>query len=964
MDTALLVLVLAIVNHAQGSQASESTRVCAYRYKKVEQLSIHNADDDESSEDYGAADIHGVAPEQTETCKKATNFCYALWKEDANGTNIVFLGQGCWETSGKQDCHQSACVANKKPPKALANAKFCCCNTDNCNMNVSDGYIASQSDDPHIETPEHLEQPSTDRQLKWVIVTVSMGGVLLVFMTIGVYWLYHKRNMRIGKPGPDAVHLMENGGMNGMHSSYTLEHLKLSSIGRQGRYGSVWKGTVHDQEVAVKIFPSHYRNYFYNEKDIYCLPFMDNPALLTCFGYMEREGSETCVEYLLVLSYAPNGCLQDYLRNNSLDWPTFCKMSLSVAKGIAHLHTDVRKGDKVKPCVSHRDLNSRNILVKSDLSCCLCDLGFAMKISGSKYFHNGEEQHAETKSINDVGTLRYMAPEVLEGAVNLRDCESSLKQIDVYALGLVLWELATRCSDLYQTGAEVHPYRLPFEAEVDASVGFKKQSTTAVPELWRDLSAMKLVRETIEDCWDQDAEARLTALCVEERLHELPALWDRQRGTIYVSGVSPTVNPCGGAQPTAVRSSLQGDANRLMLLDSGEDTGCSMRSGSQSSATFGKDTRESTMSEGTVETMVTLSPSEPHPDASNKNSNHAATLANGYGIAPSRGSLQPYQGRNPCMERNLMLPAPSDEELSCNGNTLVDRSFKHSTGHYMTNASTLESQSLVSHDYLSMSQPTNNNSIRPATPIPYVQNAVYESIPKQPNIPGNGSALSEGHKSSSRWSGWGGLRKLLDSKKHLLFGIHRTNEHTNRSIDVTETEDAKSNLLVRQNGITPSNKKSPIIMETQVCLMPEKNGVITSVMSNNNNKTVNEDDVGKTCKNRRPSTLPLASRQSLEEHFQQMFGSSTRHLKDPNSRVKTPGDVPPSVRRMRGKGYSGARFSLYDDRMMTSDYYGPKATGGDKSEQVGQNLSNSVPTDIDISCNGSAMKSNAAASSF
>ena len=37
---------------------SENTRVCAYRYKTVEQLSIRNADDDESSEDYGAADIH------------------------------------------------------------------------------------------------------------------------------------------------------------------------------------------------------------------------------------------------------------------------------------------------------------------------------------------------------------------------------------------------------------------------------------------------------------------------------------------------------------------------------------------------------------------------------------------------------------------------------------------------------------------------------------------------------------------------------------------------------------------------------------------------------------------------------------------------------------------------------------------------------------------------------------------
>jgi hypothetical protein len=46
--------------------------------------------------------------------------------------------------------------------------------------------------------------------------------------------------------------------------------------------------------------------------------------------------------------------------------------------------------------------------------------------------------------------------------------------------------------------------------------------------------------------------------------------------------------------------------------------GCSVQSGSQSSATFGKDTQESTMSEGTVETVVTMSPSESHLDPSCK----------------------------------------------------------------------------------------------------------------------------------------------------------------------------------------------------------------------------------------------------------------------------------------------------------------------------------------------------------
>ena len=42
-----------------------------------------------------------------------------------------------------------------------------------------------------------------------------------------------------------------------------------------------------------------------------------------------------------------------------------------------------------------------------------------------------------------------MSPEVLDGAVNLRDCESALKQVDIYAMGLVLWEIATRCKNLF-----------------------------------------------------------------------------------------------------------------------------------------------------------------------------------------------------------------------------------------------------------------------------------------------------------------------------------------------------------------------------------------------------------------------------------------------------------------------------------------------------------------------------------
>lgn len=43
-----------------------------------------------------------------------------------------------------------------------------------------------------------------------------------------------------------------------------------------------------------------------------------------------------------------------------------------------------------------------------------------------------------------VGTVRYMSPEALEARVNLMNIQS-FKQIDIYALALVMWEVMSRC---------------------------------------------------------------------------------------------------------------------------------------------------------------------------------------------------------------------------------------------------------------------------------------------------------------------------------------------------------------------------------------------------------------------------------------------------------------------------------------------------------------------------------------
>ena len=60
----------------------------------------------------------------------------------------------------------------------------------------------------------------------------------------------------------------------------------------------------------------------------------------------------------------------------------------------------------------------------------------------------------ETNDVtNDVvGQPRYLAPEVLDHALDMNQGggELSLKQIDVYAMGLIFWEISRRCRDLYQ----------------------------------------------------------------------------------------------------------------------------------------------------------------------------------------------------------------------------------------------------------------------------------------------------------------------------------------------------------------------------------------------------------------------------------------------------------------------------------------------------------------------------------
>ena len=110
-----------------------------------------------------------------------------------------------------------------------------------------------------------------------------------------------------------------------------------------------------------------------------------------------------------------------------------------------------------KPVIAHRDIKSRNVLVKNDgHSACIADFGLAVKksrlllallsrhkISNFYYSNGGIELLPKEKFNLQVGTRRYMPPEILDGSLNWHDFEA-FKMADIYSWALVLWEIVRR----------------------------------------------------------------------------------------------------------------------------------------------------------------------------------------------------------------------------------------------------------------------------------------------------------------------------------------------------------------------------------------------------------------------------------------------------------------------------------------------------------------------------------------
>ncbi|KAL1130513.1 hypothetical protein AAG570_011759 [Ranatra chinensis] len=409
----------------------------------------------------------------------------------------------------------------------------CCKNYDLCNKDLV-LKLRDKKGPVYIEIPWSAESGLSSWELALLIAGPICMVCLAVMFGLSMWGNGNRPRYRCPESPTDApdqpilgaVSLRDMIDMTTSGSGSGLPLLVQRSIARQiqlvetigkGRFGEVWRGRWRGENVAVKIFSSREERSWFREAEIYQTVMLRHDNILG-FIAADNKDNGTWTQLWLITDYHENGSLFDFLNRCTVDVPGMIRMALSIATGLAHLHMEI-VGTQGKPAIAHRDLKSKNILVKANGTCAIGDLGLAVR-------HDVATDTVDIPLNNRVGTKRYMAPEVLEETINMNHFDS-FKRGDVYAFGLILWEIARRCN----VGGIYDEYQLPFFDLVPSDPTIDEmrrvvcvdRQRPSIPNRWQACSTLHTMSKVMKECWYQNAAARLTALRIKKTLANLAA---------------------------------------------------------------------------------------------------------------------------------------------------------------------------------------------------------------------------------------------------------------------------------------------------------------------------------------------------------------------------------------------------------------------------------------------------------
>ncbi|XP_028566352.2 activin receptor type-1-like [Podarcis muralis] len=466
--------------------------------------------------------------------------------EHPNCLNSTCTGKLCFVSKHLTEgvmIHKKGCLQSMSEfcrGSHTTNTAIICCSTDMCNLNRTIQL-------PGEENQPEEESPSLKNLLLMTLVPLFAFLVLAALVGLSVWKVFQSRQRRIRLRSDDLEdmdfilkastlgdstlkNLLNNDCTTGSGSG--LPFLVQRTVARQislvecvgkGRYGEVWRATWHGENVAVKIFSSRDEQSWFRETEIYNTVLLRHDNILG-FIASDMTSRNSSTQLWLITHYHEHGSLYDYLQHTALDVESCLLFANSIICGLLHLHVEIF-GTQGKPAIAHRDLKSRNILVKNNKQCCIADLGLAV-------MHSQSSDYLDIGNNPRVGTKRYMAPEVLDEQIQM-DRFESFKRTDIWAYGLVLWEIARRTV----VNGIVEDYKPPFFDMVPIDPSFddmKKvvcidQQTPTIPNrLYSDVTLSALAK-IMKECWFHSPPARLTALRIKKTLKKLSDSFDKPK---------------------------------------------------------------------------------------------------------------------------------------------------------------------------------------------------------------------------------------------------------------------------------------------------------------------------------------------------------------------------------------------------------------------------------------------------
>nr|XP_021499218.1 anti-Muellerian hormone type-2 receptor [Meriones unguiculatus] len=446
--------------------------------------------------------------------------CFGIWNLTHGRAQVEM--QGCRD-SDEPGCESRHCDPTPRAHPSPSSTLFTCsCGTDFCNANYSHLPPSGTQGTPGPQDPQ-----VTPGGPIWMALLLLGMFLTLLLSSIILALLQRKACGAHGEADP------EPGSGSGGDCSEELPELAelcFSQVIQEGGHAVVWAGRLQGEMVAIKAFPPRAVAQFRAERAVYQLPGLRHDHIARFITAGQGAPGPLPSGPLLVLELYPKGSLCRYLTQYTSDWGSSLRMALSLAEGLAFLHQERWQDGRYKPGIAHRDLSSQNVFVREDRSCAIGDLGLALVLPGlAQPPASAPAQPRGPAAILEAGTQRYMAPELLDKTLDLQDWGTALQRADVYSLALLLWEILSRCSDL-SPDRRPPPFQLAYEAELGSNpsacelwaLAVEERKRPSIPAAW-SCSATDPggLRELLEDCWDADPEARLTADCVQQRLAAL-----------------------------------------------------------------------------------------------------------------------------------------------------------------------------------------------------------------------------------------------------------------------------------------------------------------------------------------------------------------------------------------------------------------------------------------------------------